>query len=125
MAARTFDEGAVMTALCLWEAWLDFETIGYAKQQKGEEPGDTYRVLNEFRDSHGSFTCRQLMIDLAEDCDLAWEARDALNGQSDIAFDFEFCPDFLAGAAANGVLDEKIKQQYGGHGGPYSTTIVA
>lgn len=113
MAERTFDDGQVLTALCLWEAWLDFEAIGYAKQQKGEEPGNTYTVLNELRENHGSFCCRQMMIDITPDCDAAFEAARALHGgEYPEAFDFEFCPNFLAGAAASGLLDEKMQLQY-------------
>lgn len=113
MARRVFDEDTVMTAICLWEAWLDFESIGFTKEQKGEQPDETYTVLSEFRGNHGSFTCRQLMIDIAAECDLAFDAAQALNGgEFDGAFDFDFCPQFLAGAAASGLLDERVRRQY-------------
>jgi hypothetical protein len=128
MGRRVIDENEVMTALCLWEAWLVFETIGFTKKEKGEEPGETCTVLEELRGNHGSFVCRQLMIDLAPDCDKVWEALSALLGDGDPpcwCWDFEFVPEFLAQSAANGLLDKLLDRQYGGQPGPYSGVIQA
>lgn len=101
----TWTYGQVETALCLWEAVLNFHwcTEGEEKQQ-----------LEQMFANHGSFTMRAVIASIADDCDKAWEARAALNGDDHIAFDFEFCPDFISGALKSGLIDRALNVQYGG-----------
>lgn len=112
-ADTSWTYGRVETALCLWEAVLDTRTIGYAREQKGEDPGDTYRKLEALFDGHGSFGMRAAVASIVPECDRAWEAKQALLGEDQHeAFDFEFCPQFIADALANGLLDQASEWQY-------------
>jgi hypothetical protein len=61
----------VETALCLWEAVLNFHWCS-----KGEEK----QQLEQMFSDHGSFTMRAAIAGLADDCDKAWEAHAALTG---------------------------------------------
>lgn len=119
---KTFDEGEVMTALCLWEAWLMME------ENKELDP-ELRAKMEAYRDEHGSFTLRGIMIELVADCDLAWEAREALTenmgGDHHISFDFDFCPTFIESVIGSGVFDKAVASQYGGNPGPYSGVLAA
>jgi hypothetical protein len=99
-----FDESEVMTALCLWEAWLTLEQGDLAEQ------ADLRAKMEELRDANGSFCMRQAMIDITRDCDTAWEAAEALG--YDESFDFDFCYEFLIGWINDGRLADRIMQQY-------------
>jgi hypothetical protein len=99
----------VETAICLWEAVLNFHWC-----TEGEEKTQ----LEEMFGNHGSFTMRAAIASLADDCDLAWEAREALTlGNYHIAFDFEFCPSFISGALKSGLIERALTSQYGGDTG--------
>jgi hypothetical protein len=105
-ANQTWRYGQVETALCLWEAMLD-----YRDPHAMVDPAMRDKVDHMFGDN-GSFTMRAAVASLADDCDEAWEAREALDGDDHIAFDFEFCPNFLAGAINSGLLETAISWQY-------------
>jgi hypothetical protein len=107
--------------MCLWEAFMDLQgEVGADKL-----PTELAEKLCEMRGNHGSYVMRAVVASLADDCDTAWEAREALNGDDHIAFDFEFCPSFIAGALDSGLLERAISGQYGGDtvNGPW--TVVA
>ena len=107
--ARVFEEDAVMTALCLWEACLDFD-------RQVDEQGNKTPLAEEIGslwDGYSTFTMRQAMIDIAHDCDVAWEAAVALHGgEYPDSFDFEFCPMFLREQIMNGTIEKVITGQF-------------
>jgi hypothetical protein len=108
--SSTWTYGQVETAMCLWEAYMELQgEVGADKL-----PTELAEKLCEIRGNHGSFVMRAVVASLADDCDKAWEAREALDGQDHIAFDFEFCPTFIAGALESGLLDRAVASQYGG-----------
>lgn len=106
----------VETALCLWEAVVDYRTAGYAKEKAGEDPGGTYVVLEEHFGNYGSFTMRAVVASMADVCNDAWTAMVELNGGDPpddmIAFDFDFCPKFIADALENGLFEQAITWQH-------------
>lgn len=105
MARRIFEEDSVMTGLCLWEAWLDWEYSTHAQYAELRE------TLKDIRGGVGSFALRQAMIDLIPTADMAWEAYVALHGgdPSAYSFDFDFIPEFLKGQIDNGNLDKVLE----------------
>jgi hypothetical protein len=114
MLSQTKDKweyGQVETAMCLWEAFLELQ----GETGADNLPTELAEKLCEIRSQHGSFVMRAVIAGLADDCDSAWEAREALDGQDHIAFDFEFCPEFIAGALDSGLLTQSINNQYGGN----------
>jgi hypothetical protein len=114
--ADTWSYAQVETALCLWEAVCDLRTAGFDKQQKSEDPGETYLMLEGLFDGSGSFTMRAAVASIVDDCEVAWEAATAMNGGDyDGSFDFDFCPTFIAGAIDSGLLGRAVDAQYGQH----------
>jgi hypothetical protein len=106
MARKIFEEDAVMTGLCLWEAWLEFTTGTDADDAPLREE------LEQLREDHGTFTCRQAMIDLISSCDAAYEAAAALGGgEYGGAFDWDFCPIFLREHVLDGRVRRAIEGQ--------------
>lgn len=114
--ADTWSYIQVETALCLWEAVCDLRTIGYEKQQKGEDSGETFSELERLFDGSGSFTMRAAVASIVDECEVAWEAVKALHGGDyPDSFDFDFCPAFISGAIDSGLLSRAINAQYGSH----------
>jgi hypothetical protein len=105
--------GQVETALCLWEAVVDMRTAGYAKVKAGEDPGDSYRAIENLFNGMGSFGMRAVIASIVPECDRAWEAKQALLGSDhDEAFDFDFCPQFIDDALGNGLLSQALDWQH-------------
>lgn len=91
----------MQTAMCLWEAWLDLE----------KEDNVLGRHMQMIREDNGAYATRSLVAGLVIDCDLAWDAYTALDGD-DIAFDWEFVPEFLTGVVESGRLGEAAEEQW-------------
>lgn len=78
------------TAACLWEAALDYLNQTYKK------PGGFAERLALYREQHGTAQVRDDVARLAVACDDAWEALTPDEQDDGGAFDWEFCPDWLA-----------------------------
>ena len=117
----TFTYSEAETIACLMEACCDMEQLH--RDGKDHPNAKAGEKLLEHRGNHGSFTLRAALISLADDCEKAWQAHQALTDDH-IAFDFEFCPIFLAGALESGLFDQAIQAQYGG-GTPFEVTQAA
>jgi hypothetical protein len=99
----TSDE--VHTAMCLWEAWLELEN----QQALGKET-ELAIEMQRLREAHGTCSLRLMLVSAVKDCDIAWEAYEALQGDS-ICFDWEFVPEFLAGQVLEGRFsDDNVHQ---------------
>lgn len=99
----TWTDDEVHTAMCLWEAYEDL--------QMNSDDEELKQLLTTIRDGHGTCSLRLLLIDLVKDCDLAWEAYEALNGDG-IAFDWEFVPEFLAQQVREGRIAHDAEYQW-------------
>jgi hypothetical protein len=110
----TWTYSEVETALCLWEEVCGIMSAGYAKQKAGEDPGDSYRKLEQMWNGGGSFTMRAAVASMVDECSLAWEALTALNPDyaDGNSFDFDFCPKFIADALDNGIFKQALEWQY-------------
>ncbi len=97
-------ERLAMTALCLMDAYVEFETsalLARAKRGGGfvEEPpvhvrdpdANTGETLMAYRSQDGSFSMRQDILTMTPLVDRAWEACESEAGDGLITFDFEFC----------------------------------
>ena len=89
-------EGRAITAMCLWEAWLELDN--------GED--EIGVKMADIRTNIGSWTVREMMLGLAEACDTAWEMADKLTDGDTGSFDWDFCPAFLRGVIETDKLDE-------------------
>lgn len=96
----TTDE--VHTAMCLWEAYQELQ---------GSGDYDLRKQLDAIREAHGTCSLRLLLIDMVKDCDIAWEAKAALNGDAE-SFDWDFVPEFLAGQVRSGRLTADAAHQW-------------
>lgn len=114
MGKIVMDQDQVMTALCLWEAVIDMRLESNRVERKGETVTNRAHLkLEELFDAYGSFTMRQVAMDLAFDADAAREAAVALDPEQEHqAFDFEFCPAFIISALENGIFEETLKRQF-------------
>ena len=86
-----------VTAMCLWEAWLEIRNTS--------TPGDLVaEEMERLQGEHGVASIREVVLGLVPACELAWKAAHALG--YDDCFDWEFCPDFLRGVVERGQLLE-------------------
>lgn len=83
----------VNTALCLWEAHL--EAYNSAVEREGHLRSRFDWLVIQQREDEGAATCRDLMIDLAAECDAAWEALSDDEKDDAGCFDWEFVPEWL------------------------------
>lgn len=113
---RTYNEGEVLTSLCLWEAWLMFEETELtddASEELREEYRQLQQRMEDIRGNHGSYVLRQAMIDLTRTIEQAWDALVSLKDEH-VCFDFEFVPDQLKAMIKDGRFEEALAGQYGG-----------
>lgn len=99
MTEPRFNDSQMVTAMCLWEAWLDL--LGEAKN--GDEDPDV-KAGQAFVDEHGSFTIRSALVELVEACDDGWQALQALTDDDAPCFDWEWCPSFVRSCINNGTM---------------------
>ena len=111
-----YDDGEVLTSLCLWEAWLMMEDTTCTDSASDETRAEVEAVKlaqQTIRDGHGSFVLRQAMIDLTLTIEQLWEATQALSNDDPPCFDFDFVPAQLQAMIMDGRVDQVIQCQYG------------
>lgn len=111
MGRPHYSASQVMTGLCLWEAVLEIRNETDPISPPGAPTRDA-KALDELFDAYGSFTMREATIRLIEDCDLAWDAGEAM-GEQQMSFDFEWCDIFVRGALNDGRLEAVLRGTYG------------
>jgi hypothetical protein len=98
--APRFNDSAMVTGMCLWEAFMEISR---------SDESSAAKLLGE----HGSFTIRGALVDLVEACDDGWQALNALTDDDAPVFDWEWCPDFLKACIKNGSMERALQGQYG------------
>lgn len=111
MSAPTFTEDELVTAMCLWEAWLDLDAVLRA-ENPDPRAFEAAQVAQDMEAGHGSFTVRAALVDLVKPCDDGWRAVGALTDDDAPVFDWEWCPRFLIDALANGMMRQALDNQY-------------
>lgn len=113
MTEPTFTEDELVTAMCLWEAWLDLVNL---TRSSGVEPEllRAAQMAKQLQNEYGSFTIRGALADLVRSCDDGWRAVSALTDDDAPVFDWEWCPRFIQDALVNGMMRQAIDGQYGG-----------
>jgi hypothetical protein len=99
-----FTEGSAMTALCLMDAYVEFEAAAMLARAKrgvgavdgplvhdGDPDANTGETLMTYRSQGGSFSMRHDILTMTPLVDRAWEACEAEAGDGLVSFDFEFC----------------------------------
>lgn len=100
-----FNEGEMVTGMCLWEAWMELT------KDRPAPTDQVYALAIQLHDGIGAYGMRSVMSDLVRDCDAAWDAASKLEQAPD-SFDWDFCPNFLRGAVLNGRIEQLIAKQY-------------
>lgn len=86
----TITESHLFTAACLWEAALE------ALNKTAVAKGGFADRLRQYRGNHGTSQLRDDVARLAVACDEAWDALSDEEQDDAGAFDWEFCPEWLA-----------------------------
>lgn len=109
----TFTEDEMITAMCLWEAWMDLVNLASAENVEPRARG-LAEEAQRLQDHHGVFTIRGALTDLVQSCDDGWLALLELTDDDAPVFGWEWCPRFVKDALGNGLMRQAIEGQYGG-----------
>lgn len=114
MREPKFSESHMVTAMCLWEAWMELVDFATSECSKVKDPSALAcaEKARQLQENHGVFTIRAALVDLVIDCDDAWAAVEALEGEAP-TFDWEWCPQFVRDAlTVNFSFDRALERQY-------------
>lgn len=105
----TFTASDMVTAMCLWQAFLD---LSGGTRKRGKAEKELRERADEMLSDEGAFTMRNALVRLVAPCMEGWNDFRSSEPDGSEQFDWEWCPKFVRAAMQDGSLEAAIAAEY-------------